>query len=50
MVTFSSLVYDEANHRMICCACAEWVDLDDLYVDEDGQKWDLCKPCEEREA
>ena len=32
------------GHKM-CCSCCELIPFDDLYVDEDGQKWDFCVPC-----
>lgn len=36
--------------RLICGICVEWVSHDDLYVDADGQKWDICKPCQQLAA
>lgn len=32
------------GHKM-CCLCFEFIPIDDLYVDREGQKWDTCKPC-----
>ena len=29
----------------ICQACVEWVKIDDLYVDKNGEKWDVCTVC-----
>lgn len=42
--------YNYQEHRMICCLCIEWIDFEDLYVDESGSAWDYCKPCAEKEA
>lgn len=33
------------THRM-CCICFEYIPVDELYVDDDGQKWDVCQKCE----
>lgn len=30
------------GHKM-CCICFEYIPYDDLWVDQDGQKWDMCK-------
>lgn len=32
------------GHKM-CCICFEYIQVYDLWVDRDGQKWDMCKPC-----
>ena len=32
------------GHKM-CCICFEYISLDDLWVDIDGQKYDMCRPC-----
>lgn len=32
------------THAM-CCICFEWFTHDNLWVDEDGQKWDVCIDC-----
>jgi hypothetical protein len=32
-----------------CCVCFDHFTEDELYVDEDGQKWDICKPCKARD-
>lgn len=48
-MTFS--VWDQG----ILCAlaisnsCKGLVPLDELYVDENGHRWDMCKPCVEAE-
>ena len=36
------------THKM-CCICCEFVPLDELWIDCQGQKWDLFKPCGDRE-
>lgn len=43
------LTRDEPNRRLICQICTEWTSYDDLYVDSNGDKWDICKPCGEQE-
>lgn len=32
--------------KWLCCICMEFIPIEDLYVDSDGQKWDNCVPCE----
>lgn len=39
-----SLMVD-ALGRPRCCICFEAFDTDDLYVDLDGQRWDVCVRC-----
>ncbi len=29
----------------LCCVCFEWTKIEDLSVDKDGDKWDVCKGC-----
>lgn len=29
----------------MCCLCFEMIVLDDLYVDEHGDRWDMCCAC-----
>jgi hypothetical protein len=33
------------NDMLLCAICVEWLHVDDLYVDPNGDKWDTCKPC-----
>lgn len=40
-----SLRYDTVNRRLICAICIEWIDFIDLYIDESGMTWDICKSC-----
>lgn len=35
----------ESPKPVMCCICLDWKALDELEVDEDGKKWDMCKPC-----
>lgn len=44
-----SLAYDGAGRRLICEVCVEWTAFEDLYVDAQGQRWDVCRPCAEAE-
>ena len=32
------------GHAM-CCSCFACIPVEDLYTDENGEKWDLCWPC-----
>lgn len=34
---------------VMCCICFKRVPVDDVYEDLDGQKWDMCQSCGERE-
>lgn len=38
----------ELTHKM-CCLCFEFIPVDELYVDGDGTRWDMCRTCGERE-
>lgn len=44
-----SLVFSIPGH-VICSICIEATPIEDLYIDQDGDKWDMCKPCQKREA
>jgi len=47
MVHRLSEIRDEAGnltHRM-CCICFEYVPVDNLWRDENGQRWDMCQDC-----
>ena len=33
-----------------CCLCFAGLTRETCYQDPDGQRWDLCVPCAEREA
>jgi hypothetical protein len=37
------------NGMIMCCICYEFKYPDQLYVDADGQKWDMCIACGARE-
>jgi len=30
---------------VMCCLCFEAIPVDQLWVDNDGYKWDVCVPC-----
>lgn len=45
-----SFAFDAANKRLICELCVEWVSFDNLWVDENGDKWDICMKCGQNEA
>ena len=34
---------------VMCCICYEGVTLDDVWVDSEGVRWDICKDCADRE-
>jgi len=34
----------------MCCICFECTFVDDLWRDENGQLWDMCKTCGELEG
>lgn len=38
-----------ANGKCICMVCMEPVPLDEVWVDSEGVRWDVCKPCGDRE-
>lgn len=47
MVKRLSEIRDEAGrltHKM-CCYCFEYVPFGELWVDDDGQRWDACEGC-----
>lgn len=31
--------------HMMCCICFEYTKVDELWVDDEGQTWDMCKGC-----
>lgn len=31
--------------RVMCTICFEFTPRDQLWVDENGQVWDMCRPC-----
>jgi len=35
---------------LYCCLCFEDLTENDCYVDYNGDKWDVCKPCAKKEA
>lgn len=39
---------DTDNRRLICEICIEWVGFDDLYRDDNGDAWDVCRECGEK--
>ena len=41
VVRFADMV---PGHKM-CPVCFEYTPFEDLWVDKDGQKWDMCRPC-----
>ena len=41
MISITDMV---PGHKM-CCVCFNFIPYDELYVDNDGQKWDNCVPC-----
>jgi hypothetical protein len=36
--------------KVMCCVCFNRVTTDKLYVDPDGDRWDICKECQAHEA
>ena len=40
---------DALTGRLMCCLCFERFEEEDLAEDDDGKKWDVCKPCYEKE-
>lgn len=37
--------YPNGVGEMICQICIEWTKVEDLYVDNKGDRWDVCRPC-----
>lgn len=35
--------------RVMCCLCFEYTKPAELWTDSDGQTWDVCRPCNDRE-
>jgi hypothetical protein len=44
-----SLTFDETGLHLMCELCFEWTDFVDLYVDAEGNRWDVCYVCGEME-
>lgn len=44
-----SLAFDAENRRLICETCIEWTPFGGLYVDANGDRWDVCRSCGEKE-
>lgn len=38
------------NSPEVCCLCFTQIDQDSCMEDAEGVKWDLCRPCGEKEA
>lgn len=45
-----SLWWSDDGQHCICQICIEWFSLDELFVDANGDKWDVCKECGYRET
>ena len=43
-------ISDSVPGHMLCCICMTFTKIADLYVDADGDKWDMCVQCGTREA
>lgn len=42
---------DTAEHVcLFCCLCFEDLTPEECFVDAEGVKWDMCKPCAKMEA
>ena len=39
--------HHEQTHQL-CCICFDYILVEDLWVDEDGTKWDICQKCKDR--
>lgn len=39
-----------ADGRVMCCLCMDYFERDALWVDEHGDRWDMCRECGEAEA
>lgn len=37
----------EQTHQL-CCCCFEYIPVTELWVDEDGTKWDVCQDCKDK--
>lgn len=37
--------YPNGMGELICQICIEWTKVEDLYVDDKGDRWDVCRPC-----
>lgn len=35
---------------LYCCLCFKELTPEECYEDEEGVKWDVCKPCQQKEA
>lgn len=51
MIHRLSRVYDDAGNltHVMCAICMNFISVDDLYVDDNGDKHDVCIPCNTRE-
>lgn len=36
--------------RIFCSICFESLPVEEAYMDDQGQRWDMCKECGEREV
>jgi hypothetical protein len=43
-------VSDSVPGHVLCCICATFTKIADLYVDANGDKWDMCVQCGSKEA
>ena len=41
----SSGIQTVTETHAMCCVCFEWFAHGELWVDRDGQKWDMCVEC-----
>lgn len=37
------------HYCLYCCLCFETLEPEDCWEDEEGVKWDICRPCKEHE-
>lgn len=40
-----SIAFDAERRMLLCEIGVEWTSFDELYVDEAGDKWDMCRQC-----
>lgn len=45
----SSGIQTVTETHALCAICLEWFTHDALWVDSEGQKWDICQSCGEKE-
>lgn len=36
-----------SDGKVMCCLCFDRVEKDELFEDESGDRYDICKPCGE---